>query len=492
MSKKYSEKDLIIPALLELYISDYKSLSTTKLIAALTNRLKPEGEDAEILFGRNDTRFSQKVRNLISHKSLYPAFVDYDAKNHMIKINENGIKYLESYYDGNVMAYNNKENMQEDTFDGQDSLDEIADFDFAEKSYVSVESINCSVYELKRKYDRTRLNRLNNQEVKNGLILDESFQRTGSAWSSKQKCQLIESVIMDVPLPFIYLAESAKGNLVVIDGRQRLTALFEFLDDNYPLRYLTFVPQLNKKRVRDLTGDFEKFKTKIEDAHLYIIKIKSTTPENLKLQIFSRVNRNGTPLNSQEIRHALHQGEVTKLLGEISDKYEILNRTRMKDRYLVLRYISMRLFVLNKLFNYTTNKNIEYKDINSFLAESMDAINSFDENQINEIYLDFCATYEKALQLLENDAFRLNSNSPINMIWFEVTLSLISFCGNRINKDNIKDILERYKSIDADCINEYGETPFYQNLKYHRDSKENFYTRIKWINKIVEEVLNVE
>ena len=487
---KYSEKQLIIPALLELYISENKSMSTTKLIASLIKRLNPDGDDMEILFGRNDTRFSQKVRNLISHKSLYPAFVDYDAKNHMIKINENGIKYLESYYDGNLLDYGNKENEKEDAFDGQDSLVEITDFDFAEKSYVAVESINCSVYELKRKYDRTRADRLNNQEVKNGLILDESFQRTGSAWSAKQKCQLIESVIMDIPLPFIYLAETTKGNLVVIDGRQRLTALFEFLDNSYPLKYLTFVPQLNKKRVSDLTGNLETFKTKIEDAHLYIIKIKSTTPENLKLQIFSRVNRNGTPLNSQEIRHALHQGEVTKLLGEISDKYEILNRTRMKDRYLVLRYISMRLFILDKLFNYTTNKKIEYKDINSFLAESMDAINSFDEDQINEICLDFCRTYEKALELLGNDAFRLNSNSPINMIWFEVTLSLISLCESKINKNNINDILEKYKSIDSDYVNEYGETPFYQNLKYHRDSKENFHTRIKWINKIVEEVLN--
>ena len=64
MERIYSEEDLIIPALFELHFNP-NGMTTSMLIKALTKNLKPEGADAEILFGRNDTRFSQKVRNLI-------------------------------------------------------------------------------------------------------------------------------------------------------------------------------------------------------------------------------------------------------------------------------------------------------------------------------------------------------------------------------------------------------------------------------------------
>ena len=70
-------------------------------------------------------------------------------------------------------------------------------------------------------------------EPQNGLILDDSFQRAGDVWGTKDKVKLIESILMDIPIPFIYLAEGKKGNLIVIDGRQRLTALFDYLDNKY-------------------------------------------------------------------------------------------------------------------------------------------------------------------------------------------------------------------------------------------------------------------
>lgn len=153
---------------------------------------------------------------------------------------------------------------------------------------------------------------------------------------------------MDIPIPFIYLAEGKKGNLIVIDGRQRLTALFDYLDNKYPLRSIDFFPELRGKKAKDLVDEFETYKTKIEDYHLYVIKIKMSTPEEFKLQIFARVNKTGMQLNPQEIRHALHQGESTLLLARISEKYNIIkNKKRMKDRYLAIRYIAMRLYYLD-------------------------------------------------------------------------------------------------------------------------------------------------
>lgn len=492
MGKIYSEEDLIIPALFELYFNR-DGMTTSMLIKALTENLQPEGEDAEILFGRKDSRFSQKVRNLVSHKRLHP-YVNLSKvegqKETIFTINNDGIDILKKsdYY---ILNYQDRENeninKESYEFDGEETFETVDTYDFIEKTYVSVENVNYTVYELKRKYDKTKKEREEGKEPQNGLILDDSFQRTGDVWGTKDKVKFIESILMDIPIPFIYLAEGKRGNLIVIDGRQRLTALFDYLDNKYPLRNIEFFPQLKGKRVKRLTNELETFKTKIEDYHLYVIKIKMSTPEEFKLQIFARVNKTCMQLNPQEIRHALHQGESTLLLEKISNKYEIINKKRMKDRYLAIRYIAMRLYYLKKLKNYDKGKIVTYTTINTFLGEAMDAINTFTADQIKEVLNDFCYAYETACETWGDYAFKVKKDSPINMILFEISLLLMS-----LTKDDetAKVYLEQIKHIDLDDTQELDEdieTPFEYNLKYHRDSKENFEQRINWIRQIVGE-----
>lgn len=490
MEKIYSEEQLIIPALLELSLNP-DGMTTSMLIKALTENLKPEGADAEILFGRKDSRFSQKVRNLISHKRLLP-YVTLSKKGRetLFILNDDGIAVLQDseYYSLNYQDRKKEaEEKKKYEFDGEETFETVESYDFIENTYVSVENVNYSVYELKRKYDKTNKERTEKIEPQNGLILDDTFQRTGDVWGTKDKVKLIESILMDIPIPFIYLAEGKRGNLIVIDGRQRLTALFDYLDNKYPLRNIEFFPQLNGKKVKHLTNELETFKTKIEDYHLYVIKIKMSTPEEFKLQIFARVNKTGMQLNPQEIRHALHQGESTLLLEKISNKYEIINKKRMKDRYLALRYIAMRLYYLNKLKNYDKERMVTYTTINTFLGEAMDALNTFTADQIEEVFDDFCYAYETACEAWGEYAFRTKKDTPINMIIFEISLLLIS-----LTKDTkiSKIYLEKIKHIDFDNTQELNddiETPFECNLKYHRDSKENFEQRIDWIRKIVRE-----
>jgi len=143
--------------------------------------------------------------------------------------------------------------------------------------------------------------------------------------------------------------------------------------------------------------------------------------------------------------------------------------------------------MLNQLRFYGNkeNSNIQYNEINTFLANSMDAINTFDDKQIDEIKIDFVESYKLALELLGNSAFRLEENSPINMILFEITLLFISMSKERgISLDNLTFMIDDFKNYDKDNIDSDGNTPFFQNIKYHRDSKKNFEERINWINNI--------
>lgn len=167
---------------------------------------------------------------------------------------------------------------------------------------IKIEQAQYSIFELKRKYDKDR------------ICIDPDFQRN-LVWTNKQKSELIESVIMQIPLPLIYLAENEDGKLVVVDGRQRLTTFFQFLDNEFRLKDLKILPQINGMNFNELEEShlYSRYVTIIEDTQLVVQIIKYPTKDRVRFDIFDRVNRGGTPLNKQEMRNALYQGNATKL-----------------------------------------------------------------------------------------------------------------------------------------------------------------------------------
>ena len=171
---------------------------------------------------------------------------------------------------------------------------------------IKIEQAQYSIFELKRKYDKDR------------ICIDPDFQRN-LVWTNKQKSELIESVIMQIPLPLIYLAENEDGKLVVVDGRQRLTTFFQFLDNEFRLKDLKILPQINGMNFNELEEShlYSRYVTIIEDTQLVVQIIKYPTKDRVRFDIFDRVNRGGTPLNKQEMRNALYQGNATKLLDDI-------------------------------------------------------------------------------------------------------------------------------------------------------------------------------
>lgn len=221
---------------------------------------------------------------------------------------------------------------------------------------IKIEQAQYSIFELKRKYDKDR------------ICIDPDFQRN-LVWTNKQKSELIESVIMQIPLPLIYLAENEDGKLVVVDGRQRLTTFFQFLDNEFRLKDLKILPQINGMNFNELEEShlYSRYVTIIEDTQLVVQIIKYPTKDRVRFDIFDRVNRGGTPLNKQEMRNALYQGNATKLLDELSKMKSFKDATggaispkHMKDKYVILRalcfYLLWRGNILDK-----NKKRMEYR-----------------------------------------------------------------------------------------------------------------------------------
>jgi Protein of unknown function DUF262 len=173
------------------------------------------------------------------------------------------------------------------------------------------------------------------------LLLDPRFQRR-KVWEDARSSRLIESALLEVPLPVFYLAGNNDGTQEVIDGQQRLNAFFRFLDNDYPLSGLKELSALNGDRFRELGAQEQK---QIRNYPVRTVVFKKESDESLRFQISERLNTGAMPLNAQELRNCVYRGPYNDLLHELSkdpDYMAIMGfrgpEKRMKDVEYVLRF----------------------------------------------------------------------------------------------------------------------------------------------------------
>lgn len=173
------------------------------------------------------------------------------------------------------------------------------------------------------------------------LSLQPDFQRQ-FVWDPTRSSRLIESVLLGVPLPIIYLAEEPNGNESVIDGQQRLTSFFEFLDGTLKLSGLRVREALNGMKFSELPREAQSI---IKRTPLRAITIKRESDKDLKFEIFERLNSGSVALNDQELRNCIFRGPYIKLLKELSEDADfrrLLNFSgpdkRMRDVEMTLRF----------------------------------------------------------------------------------------------------------------------------------------------------------
>ena len=316
---------------------------------------------------------------------------------------------------------------------------------------------NADVRVTKDQFSLLHIKRL--KETRKELIISPDYQR-GNVWTQRQRIELIESILMGIPLPVIYLFEDKEGKKQVVDGRQRITAIVDFLNDNFPLKDLKILPQYNGLTFSGLP---EKPQGIFEDYQILCYIIQPPTPERVKYDIFDRVNRGGTKLNSQEMRNALYHGEATSLIKSICESEYFLNATdnsisstRMRDGYAALRSIAFYLLFSDKLGEDDYGRPITYRsDMDDFLAKVMIKINHrFSKEKGFVFAVRILKAFKEIFETLGGDAFRFASKSnrkrAINMPLLETLTFLFLLDWKRPDKKNISDIITRFKQ-EADA-----------------------------------------
>ena len=177
------------------------------------------------------------------------------------------------------------------------------------------------------------------------------FQRR-FRWDTTRQSKLIESFLLNVPVPPIFLNEDDFGEYSIIDGKQRLTAIHEFFRGRLRLTGLQVFQDLNDKTIDDLP---QQLRTIVETRPtIRAIIILRQSDRDIKYMVFDRLNTGGVRLNAQEIRNSAFPGALNSLilrLSELPDFHALLHvETKaksaiwreMRDAELVLRYFTFR------------------------------------------------------------------------------------------------------------------------------------------------------
>lgn len=321
------------------------------------------------------------------------------------------------------------------------------------------------------------------KRLKNGEIdLNTDFQRKGGLWSKVKKSQLIESLLLKIPLPAFYFDGSDEGKWLIIDGLQRITAINEFIvEKTLKLEGLEFFNDLNHLGYDDLPRQFAR---RIDESTLIAYTVNEGTPVNVKYNIFKRLNTGGLELFPQEIRHALYQGEANALLKRLALSEEFLKVTchsiktdRMLDQEFILRFIAVCYYGVDK-YNGIPEK---------YLNETMDYINGLKPGKIKDIEAKFKITMNAVYHIFGNAAFRKMApdgrRRPINKAIYEM------WCKAIFDLDELqqKKLAQRKKQLIQRYILLCEQYDFQAYVK--SSDKYYYIRRMELVKNLTEEIL---
>lgn len=147
------------------------------------------------------------------------------------------------------------------------------------------------------------------------IKINPEFQRR-DRWDEERQSRLIESLLMNVPIPPVFLGEDEYGFYVVLDGRQRLTAIQNFLNNTLTLRGLSVWDDLNGLNFNDLVKrGLDKHLTRRFISAIALLKESSSV---IKYDVFDRLNTGGVKANEMEVRNAVFRGGFTDALHRLS------------------------------------------------------------------------------------------------------------------------------------------------------------------------------
>lgn len=331
----------------------------------------------------------------------------------------------------------------------------------------------------------TLIKRMAQTEPEIEMNTENYFQRNADLWDKEKQSRLIESILIRFPLPAFYFDGTNNNKWLVVDGLQRLSSIRNFvIKKSLKLVNLEFLTQLDGYGYDDLSRDLQRI---IEETQIVTYIINPGTPDDVKFNIFKRINTGGLVLEPQEIRHALNQGEPAKFVAELADTIEFKKATdhaiktdRMLDRDFVNRFLAFYLFGYE---NYTP-------DLDTFMSKAMSHVNKMSHEEKIKCKSDFIHSMQLNLEIFEAHAFRKveryhSRRKPLNKALFDVFSVILS----RLESSQMEKLKAQKKMLKEGLISLLDDEIFYTSITSSTSDKRRVTYRFTKVSQLVNSIV---
>ncbi|NER38596.1 MAG: DUF262 domain-containing protein [Oscillatoria sp. SIO1A7] len=323
---------------------------------------------------------------------------------------------------------------------------------------------------------------LKDQVDEGSLILADNFQRR-QVWDFAKSSRLIESLLLNVPIPVCYFAELDSNAYSVIDGQQRLTAIYRFLNNEYGLRRLKVLPELNRKKFQDLAPIEQRA---LQSRTIRCIVILKESHPHIKYDVFERLNSGFVPLNAQELRNSVYRGNLNNLIQELCED-EIFQKIRnvstidkrMQDCELILRFFA---------FHFSGR---EYKgNLARFLDNYLEKGMEMPPENLEHHRQIFRKVVDDVDYVFEKQAFRRYNldqgwERSINRAIYDAIMQYFALLDSEVIRGKKEEIIKSLKQVCQD-------PEFNEAISSSTKNKDRIQTRLdKWKDALVEVGLDV-
>lgn len=306
------------------------------------------------------------------------------------------------------------------------------------------------------------------------LDLKPEFQRF-FRWNINQKSKFIESILLGIPIPSIFISQDSEGRWDVIDGLQRLSTIFEFMGIlkttnegeeqvvKPPLKLVgtDFLPSLNNKLWENDDDPINSLdhsqRFKIKRAKLTIQIIKETSDPEAKYELFQRLNTGGSKLEAQEIRNCILlmvNKEFFKWIEELSKNVDFLSSISISEKLTDEQY-EKELIVRYLLTKYGDIDQIKgTEDIHDYLTKEIIKVTKLEIDFEKEKRC-FAEIFNLMNRILGENAFRKYKQDKnkfmgaFSLATYEAIISGLIYNLEKINEDDLKNLIEKIHLEDV-------------------------------------------
>ena len=319
-----------------------------------------------------------------------------------------------------------------------------------------------------------------NEYINDKHIFIPKFQR-GYVWNRTQASRLIESLIIQCPIPVVYLSQNTNETLSVIDGNQRLNSINLYIEDEYALQGLTAYPELDGFKFSELDPRFQRH---IKNRTIRCIVISKDTHPQIKYDVFERLNTGSVKLNAQELRHGIHHGPLMVLLEKIAKSKNwkeisgYRNDKRMRSEELILRFFAL-----------SDNWRNYKKPMSGFLSNYSEQNQKLSDNELKKIEYSFNTTIEISKKIFKELAFRSfdknYKNAKFNAAIFDA--QMVAFYELNLTDKQISKLMT--KNIIPKTFDLYESDEFIKLISQSTTDTKSLQDRIRIFKRFIQNLL---